>query len=63
MAVKLKGLKIPYHPKDSDEIVCETHGVTTTWGALTPIQRLAIEEGIDTTNDLPCVFSPQRRHP
>jgi hypothetical protein len=44
-----------YSPKDSDEIRCEAHNFVTTWGALSPIQQLAVQEGIDTTNDLPCI--------
>ncbi len=58
MSVKLKGIKKRYDPKDSDEVKCETHNFVTTWGDLDPIQRLAVEEGLDTTEDLPCLCSP-----
>jgi hypothetical protein len=61
MSVKLEGRKRPYHPKDSDEVRCELHGVVTTWGALDPIQQLAVEEGLDVTDDLPCLLSPERQ--
>lgn len=43
--------------KDDDEVVCKAHGVKTTWGALDPIQRLAVEEGIDTVPELPCLLT------
>ena len=46
-----------YAPKDSDEVKCEDHAFTTTWGKLGAIQRLAIECGIDTAEDLPCILS------
>ena len=59
MAIKLEGVKKPYEPKDTDEVRCETHGVVTTWGALDPIQRVACEEGLDTTQDLPCLLAPR----
>ena len=61
MTVKLEGQCIPYIPKDSDEVVCHSHGIVTTWGALSPIQQLALEEGIDTTDDLPCMLAPENR--
>jgi hypothetical protein len=48
VAVKLVDRNKPYHPKDADEVKCEVHGVVTTWGALDGIQRLALEEGLDT---------------
>jgi hypothetical protein len=54
--VKLVGQKKPYHPKDSDEVRCDTHNMVTTWGALDPIQRLAVEEGIDTIESSPCLL-------
>lgn len=44
-----------YKPKDTDEIKCEAHNFVTTWGALNAIQQLAVREGIDTTDDLPCI--------
>lgn len=59
MAVKLEGHKKPYHPKDTDEVKCEVHGVITTWGALDSIQRLACEDNLDTTPDLPCLLLPR----
>lgn len=59
MPVKLEGYKKPYHPKEADEVKCEIHGVVTTWGALDPIQRLACEESLDTTPDLPCLLLPR----
>ncbi len=58
MSVKLVGIQKRYEPKDSDEVRCELHNVTTTWGALNAIQRLACEEGLDTSEDLPCLLSP-----
>lgn len=59
MSVKLEGQKKPYHPKDSDEVKCHTHNFVTTWGALDCIQQLAVEEGIDTLEDLPCLLLPR----
>jgi hypothetical protein len=59
VVIKLEGSNKPYHPKDSDKVECETHGLVTTWGALDPIQRLALEEGLDTTDDLPCLLGPR----
>jgi hypothetical protein len=63
MAVKLEGVKGRYNPKDSDEVRCETHGVVTVWGALDQIQRMACEEGLDTTADLPCLLLPKVSDP
>ena len=60
MAVKLEGVKKPYHPKDSDEVRCEIHGVVTTWGQLDQFQRMACEEGFDTVADLDCLLAPKR---
>lgn len=51
MAIKLEGKRRPYEPKDSDKVECEEHGIVTTWGELSPIQRFAVEEGIDTVPD------------
>lgn len=59
MSVKLVGKRKPYHPKDTDEVRCEAHGIVTTWGALDSIQRLAVEEGLDTRDDLPCLLAPR----
>lgn len=61
MAVKLEGRRGLYYPKDSDEVRCESHGVVTTWGALTPIQKMAVEEGIDFNDDLPCILEPSTK--
>lgn len=59
MRIKLQGQKKPYIPKDTDEVRCEAHGVVTTWGALDGIQQLALSEGLDTTDDLPCLLLPK----
>ena len=59
MAVKLVGCDKPYHPKDTDEVKCEVHGVVTTWGNLDSIQRMALEEGLDTKPGLPCLLAPR----
>jgi hypothetical protein len=48
-----------YAPKDSDEVRCDAHNLVTTWGALDAIQQLAIAEGLDTTDDLPCICAPR----
>lgn len=45
-----------YAPKDGDEVKCEVHTFVTTWGALTPIQQLALSEGLDTTEDMECLY-------
>lgn len=58
--MKLVGQKRNYRPKDADEVKCIYHGVVTTWGALGPIQRLALEEGLDTADDLPCLLDPAK---
>lgn len=58
-ALRLEGRSRPYYPKDADEVRCESHGVVTTYGALSPIQRLALEEGLDTVDDLPCLLAPE----
>ena len=59
MSVKLVGQKRRYHPKDSDEVKCLLHNCVTTWGKLDSIQKLACEEGLDTTEDLPCLLLPR----
>lgn len=59
MPVKLEGSRKPYIPKDTDEVRCEVHGVVTTWGALSPIQQLAVEEGLDTVPELTCLLAPE----
>jgi hypothetical protein len=43
-------------PKDEHEVVCEVHGFKTTWGKLDPFQQLAVESGLDTTPDSPCLL-------
>lgn len=45
--------------KDNDEVRCGTHGVVAIWRDLTPIQRLAVEEGIDALDDMPCLLEPK----
>jgi hypothetical protein len=60
MAIKLKGRRKAYNPKDADEVRCDAHGVVTTWGDLGPLQRMALEAGIDVGPDLPCLLSPDR---
>lgn len=54
--VRLEGGK-RYKPKDADEVKCEVHGFITTWGKLSGLQQLAVEEGLDTTPDLACILS------
>lgn len=58
MTLQLKGSRKRYVPKDTDEITCETHGTITTWGALDGIQQMAVEAGLDTSDELPCLLSP-----
>ena len=43
-------------PEDTDPVTCEVHGTKTTWGALDPYQRLAVEEGLDTLSNLRCIL-------
>lgn len=57
--LRLEGQSKLYYPKDSDEVRCDTHGVVTTYGALSTIQRLALEEGLDTVEQLPCLLAPE----
>ena len=47
-------------PESQHVVRCLVHGTVTTWGALDPIQQLAVEEGIDTMDDLPCLLLPTR---
>jgi len=61
MSVKLEGQCKRYHPKDTDQVRCEIHGLVTTWGALSPIQQLAVEEGLDTQDDMTCLLAPENR--
>lgn len=42
--------------KADTEITCETHGIKVTYGSLDPIQKMAFEEGLDTTADIPCLL-------
>ena len=60
MQVKLEGRKRPYTPKETDVVRCESHGIVTTWGALDGIQQLALSEGLDTADDLPCLLAPKQ---
>lgn len=59
MSVKLGGIKKRYEPKDTDEVRCDIHNVVTTWGALDSIQRLALEEGLDTVEGCRCLLAPK----
>jgi hypothetical protein len=45
---------------DSTPVDCPVHNIHTTWGALDPIQQLAVESGLDTTTDLPCILEPRK---
>lgn len=56
--VRLENGKL-YSPKDSDPVDCPVHDFHTTWGALDPIQQLAIAEGLDTTKNMPCIMAPR----
>jgi hypothetical protein len=58
MSVRLQGIRKRYHPKDTDEVRCDIHGIVTTWGALNAIQRLAVEECLDTREDMRCLLAP-----
>jgi hypothetical protein len=58
MSIKLVGQQHRYEPKDTDEVRCEEHGIVTTWGRLSPIQRLCVEEGIDAKDH--CLLSPEK---
>lgn len=60
MTVKLVGRRKKYEPKDTDEVKCEVHGIVTTWGDLDHLQRLAVEEGLDTVADSECLLAPSR---
>lgn len=48
-----------YTPKDTDEVKCDAHHFVTTWGALDAIQKMAISEGLDTSDELPCIMTPR----
>ncbi len=60
MALKLEGGG-QFVPKAESEIRCDVHGIVTTWGELDAIQQLAVEEGIDTAEDLECLLALSRR--
>ena len=45
---------------ESSSVDCEVHGIHTTWGALDPIQQLAIESGLDTMPEMPCILETRR---
>jgi len=62
MTIKVEGGK-RYTPKDTDEVKCLEHNFTTTWGALDPIQQLAVQEGIDTLPDSECILKPKEKLP
>jgi hypothetical protein len=47
-------------PKDSDPVLCETHGFSTTWGDLNDIQKLAVRDGIDTKPEFECILAERR---
>jgi len=47
-------------PKPTDRVFCHIHGITTTWGELDAVQRLALSEGLDTTSNFPCLLKPRR---
>ena len=60
MHVTLEGGK-SYEPKNSDPVVCEEHGVKVLWGDLSPIQQLAVSEGIDVEGG--CILLPKYKTP
>jgi hypothetical protein len=49
-------------PEAHHSVECHTHGVKTTWGALSPIQQLAVGEGIDMLDELPCILLTENNH-
>jgi len=51
----------PVHVTDKSEIVCGFHGTKTTWGALDDIQKLAVEENLCSSKDLPCLLLPTEK--
>lgn len=59
MTVAIKGGE-HYLPKDADEVRCDVHGVVTTWGALSPIAQLVVEEGLDVSPDMRCLLLSDR---
>lgn len=50
-----------FSPKDHDEVRCDLHDFATTWGELDEIQKLAVKEGIDTIETLPCILDRSRK--
>jgi hypothetical protein len=56
--IRLQSGKL-YMPKPSDEVACEQHGTTTTYGQLDWIGVLALESGLDTDSE--CLLSPKRK--
>lgn len=44
---------------NSSKVECEIHGVVTTWGALDPIQQLAVESRLDTQAENRCLLLPR----
>ena len=48
-------------PKPEHVVKCDIHGIVTTWGVLSDIQKLAASEGIDTVADGPCIFEPNHK--
>lgn len=50
-----------YAPKNADEVKCDVHNLTTTWGALDGIQQLALSEGLDTGPEHECLLAAARR--
>jgi hypothetical protein len=47
-----------YRPKPDDEVRCEQHGTVTTYGKLSWIGRLALEEGLDSAGE--CLLLDKR---
>lgn len=60
MGVTLEGGKT-YEPKPDDPVHCDLHDVTVRWRDLTPIQQLAVEEGLDVEGDR-CILLPEPSH-
>jgi hypothetical protein len=46
-------------PKPETEIACEIHNLKVKWGELDPYQQLAVEEGLDTKAECPCLLTPK----
>lgn len=55
--VTLEGGK-KYEPKPNDPVHCELHNVTVRWADLSPIQQLAVEDGLDVDGDR-CILLPE----